>query len=58
MDDDMEDMMEWHGIDDDVAWSWNHLLHYDIILEKYDKLVKIKKLTKYGIDSQNWSKRV
>ena len=24
------------------------LLHYDIILEKYDKLVKIKKLAKYG----------
>ena len=24
------------------------LLHYDIILGKYDKLVKIKKLAKYG----------
>ena len=24
------------------------LLHYDIILEKYDKLVKIRKLAKYG----------
>ena len=23
-------------------------LHYDIILEKYDKLVKIRKLAKYG----------
>ena len=24
------------------------LLHYDIVLEKYDKLVKIRKLDKYG----------
>ena len=24
------------------------LLHYEIILEKYDKLVKIRKLVKYG----------
>ena len=24
------------------------LLHYDIIMEKYDKLVKIRKLAKYG----------
>ena len=24
------------------------LLNYDFVLEKYDKLVKIKKLTKYG----------
>ena len=24
------------------------LFHYDIILEKYDKLVKIRKLAKYG----------
>ena len=24
------------------------LLHYDMFLEKYDKLVKIRKLAKYG----------
>ena len=24
------------------------LLHYDIVLEKYDKLVEIKKLAKFG----------
>ena len=24
------------------------LLHYDIVMEKYDKLVKIRKLPKYG----------
>ena len=24
------------------------LLHYDIVLEKYDKLVKIRKLAKFG----------
>ena len=40
--------MAWHGIDDDVAWSWNHCFIIDIVLEKYDKLVKIRKLAKYG----------
>ena len=71
---DMEDMMAWHGMDDDMryndmedmmAWhSWGcdmklkSLLHYDIILDRYGRLVKIRKLTKYGINSQNWFKRV
>ena len=28
--------------------KWKSLLHYDIVLEKYGKLVKIKKLAKCG----------
>ena len=34
------------------------LLHYDIIMEKYDKLVKIGKLAKYGKISPSTLKRM
>ena len=34
------------------------LLHYDIILEKYDKLVKIRKLVKYGKIGPSSLKRI
>ena len=34
------------------------LLHYDIILEKYRKLVKIKKLAKYGNTGPSSLKRM
>ena len=34
------------------------LLHYDIILEKYDRLVKIRKLTKFGNIGPSILKRI
>ena len=34
------------------------LLHYDIVLEKYGKLVKIMKLTKYGNIGPSSLKRI
>ena len=46
IDNDMEYMMNWNGIDDG-GMDLKSLFHYDIILEKYGKLVKIGKLVKY-----------
>ena len=38
--------MPWHRLLCEIKLK--SLLHYDIILEKYDKLIKIGKLAKFG----------
>ena len=50
--------MAWNGIDDDVAWIWNHCCIIYIISEKYNKLVKIRKLAKYGNSGPSILKRM
>ena len=40
--------MAWHGINDDLKFNFKSLFHYGIVLEKYDKLVKTRKLAKFG----------